>query len=288
MGRIVAVVMVAAFVAGGGSIGRAQAASAASMATSGAGSNAGNTRDLPPLPQGKSTILGGEIYRVDPVMDEFVLKVYGEKPMKIFFDERTEVYRDGKRIPLHDLGPATHASVQTMLDGTIVFAASIHILSTQPEGEYEGRVLSFDARSGELALTTEPGRPAFRLVVSSQTTFKRVGQGAFSSAASGPADLAPGSLVQVNFDSNNRGQGVVTEVSVLAAPGTSFVFSGTISDLNIAAGTMAVVDPRDNQSYRISFDAHAQISQRLSIGEHVRIAADYDGEKYVATGITIE
>ncbi len=288
MGRMFAVVMVAAFVAGGGSMGWAQSSSAALMAGSGARSNAGNTPDLPPLPQGKSTILGGEIYRVDPVMDEFQLKVYGEKPMKIFFDERTEVYRDGKRIPLHDLGPATHASVQTMLDGTIVFAASIHILSTQPEGEYEGRVLSYDAGTGVLNLTTEPNRPAFRLVVSNRTTFKRVGQAVFSSAASGPADLAPGSLVQVEFDSNNRGQGVVTEVSVLAAPGASFVFSGTIAELNLAAGTLAVEDPRDNQSYQISFDAHAEISQRLSIGEHVRIAADYDGEKYVATGITIE
>ncbi len=288
MGRLFAVVMVAAFVAGRGSMGWAQSSSAALMAASGARSNAGNTPDLPPLPQGISTILGGEIYRLDPVMDEFQLKVYGEKPMKIFFDERTEVYRDGKRIPLHDLGPATHASVQTMLDGTNVFAASIHILSTQPQGEYEGRVLSYDAGTGVLNLTTEPNRPAFRLVVSSRTTFKRVGQGAFSSAASGPADLAPGSLVQVKFDSNNRGQGVVTEVSVLAAPGASFVFSGTIAELNLAAGTLAVVDPRDNQSYQISFDAHAEISQRLSIGEHVRIAADYNGEKYVATGITIE
>ena len=75
---------------------------------------------------------------------------------------------------------------------------------------------------------------------------------------------------------------------MLAAPGASFVFSGTIAELNLAAGTLAVEDPRDNQSYQISFDAHAEISQRLSIGEHVRIAADYDGEKYVATGITIE
>lgn len=283
-----AVVMVAAFVLGGGNVGWGQSSSAALMATGGAGANAGNSPDLPPLPQGKSTIFGGEIYRVDPVMDEFLLKVYGEKPMKILFDERTELYRDGKRIPLHDLGRATHASVQTMLDGTNVFAASIHILSTQPEGEYEGRVESYDPSTGELTLTTAPDRPAFRLVVSNRTTFKRVGQAAFASAASGPSDLVTGSLVQVKFDSNNRGKGMVTEVSVLAAPGASFVFSGTISDLNLAAGTMAVVDPRDNQSYQISFDAQAQISQHLSIGQHVRVAAEYDGEKYVAKEITIQ
>jgi hypothetical protein len=288
MGRLIAIVMVAAFAAGLGSMIRAQSVTAAIMAKSGTGAGAGTSPDLPPLPQGKSTILGGEIYRVDPVMDEFELKVYGEKPMKIFFDERTEVYRDGKRIPLHDLGPATHASVQTMLDGADIFAASIHILSTQPQGEYQGRVLSFDAGSGVLILTTAPDRPAFHLVVSNQTVFKRSGQEAFSSAPSGPSDLVPGSLVSVKFDSNNRGQGAVTEITVLAAPGASFVFSGTISELDLPAGTLAIVDPRDGRSYSISFDGHAQISQQLRIGQHVRIAADYDGQRYVARQIAIE
>ena len=36
--------------------------------------------------------------------------------MKILFDERTQVYRDGVRIPLRDLRPEDHASVQTILE----------------------------------------------------------------------------------------------------------------------------------------------------------------------------
>jgi len=279
--------MVGAFALGQGTLAHGQSATAAMMARSGAGT-AGSTPALPPLPKGKSTILGGEIYRVDPVMDKFELKVYGEKPMKILFDERTEVYRDGKRIPLHDLGPATHASVQTMLDGASVFAASIHILSKQPEGEYQGRVLSFNPGSGMLVMTSASGRAPFRLFVSGQTTFQRQGQQAFSSQQSGPSDLVAGSLVAVKFDSNNRGRGVATEISVLAAPGASFLFSGTVSELNLPAGTMLVLDPRDNKSYQISFDPYAQISQRLRVGQHVRLSADYDGHRYVATQITIE
>lgn len=287
MGRMFAMMMVGAFALGQGTLAHGQSATAAMMARSGAGT-AGSTPALPPLPKGKSTILGGEIYRVDPVMDKFELKVYGEKPMKILFDERTEVYRDGKRIPLHDLGPATHASVQTMLDGASVFAASIHILSKQPEGEYQGRVLSFDPGSGMLVMTSAPGRAPFRLFVSGQTAFQRQGQQAFSSQQSGPSDLVAGSLVAVKFNSNNRGRGVATEISVLAAPGASFLFSGTVSELNLPAGTMAVLDPRDNKSYQISFDPYAQISQRLRVGQHVRLSADYDGHRYVATEITIE
>jgi hypothetical protein len=286
MERKLAAMVLGAFVLSQGAMARAQSAMA--VARNGADANGSSVPALPPLPKGKSTILGGQINHVDPVMDQFVLKVYGEKPMKILFDERTQVYKDGKRIPLHDLGPATHASVQTMLDGASIFAVSVHVLSEQPEGEYAGRVLSFDPGSGVLTLTTAPDRPPFRLVVSNQTSFKRLGQTAFSSVQPGRSDLVPGSLVEVKFDSNNRGQGVASEISVLAAPGASFIFSGTVSELDLPAGTMVVVDPRDNQSYRISFDAHAPISQRLRIGQRVRLSADYDGHKYVATEIAIE
>jgi hypothetical protein len=59
---------------------------------------------LPPAPQGKSTILGGAIKSVDPVRDQLTLKIYGQRPTKILFDERTQVYRDGKPVSLHDLG----------------------------------------------------------------------------------------------------------------------------------------------------------------------------------------
>ena len=261
------------------------------MATAMGASPRGNgetTFHQPPIPTGKSTVLGGQIARVDPVQDQLVLKVYGGKPVKVLFDERTQVYRDGKRIPLLELAAAPHASVQTALDGASVFAISIHILSAQPEGQYQGRVLSFNRDSGVLVLTSAPDRPPFRLIVSKEALFKRVGQEAFSSVQSGPADLTPGALVAVEFDSNNGGRGMATEISVLAAPGANFIFSGTVSELNLAAGTLELVDPRDNKSYDISFDPQAPASEQLRIGGHVRLSAAYDGHKYVATQITVE
>ena len=63
----------------------------------------GNLPTLPPIPPGKSTVIGGAIHDVDPVRDQFMLKVFGGKSMKILFDERTQVYRDGKKTPLRDL-----------------------------------------------------------------------------------------------------------------------------------------------------------------------------------------
>lgn len=249
---------------------------------------ASNLTDVPPLPKGKSTVLGGSIREVDQVRDRMVLNVYGEKPMKILYDERTQVFRDGKRIPLHDLGPTAHASVQTALDGATIFAVSVHILSAQPNGDYEGRVLSFDRDRGILTLTSATSRAEFRVLVTSQTSFKREGQSVFSSQQSSANDLLPGSLVSVLFDSNNKGQGTATQISVLAAPGATFIFSGTLSALDMHNGALTLLDAKSNQAYQIFFDPTHQSATSLRPGQRVRISADYDGNRYVATEISVQ
>jgi hypothetical protein len=101
-------------------------------------------------------------------------------------------------------------------------------------------------------------------------------------------DLVPGSLVAVKFTSDNRGQGVAQEVAVLAAPGATFLFSGSLTDLDLHSGALTVADPRNNQAYRVYFDPTHEPAGQLRAGQHVRISADYDGNRYVATQIQIE
>jgi hypothetical protein len=253
-----------------------------------ADNSGGHFTDVPPLPKGKSTILGGSIQNVDPVRDQFTLHIYGEKPMRILFDERTQVFRDGKKISLQSLGPATHASVQTTLDGADVFAISVHIMSQQAAGNYQGRVVSYNPDTGLLMLASSASHEQFGVRVTSQTSFKRQGQSAFSSVPSSANDLVPGSLVTVEFEADNRGRGLAQQITVLAAPGATFVFSGTLASLDMPGGVLTLVDPRDNQSYRIFFDSTRDPASRLRAGQHLRISADYDGSRYVATEIAVE
>jgi hypothetical protein len=243
--------------------------------------------DIPPAPTGKSTIMGGAIREVDPVRDQFTLHVYGIKPLKILFDARTQVFRDGKRIPLRDLGPASHASVQTTLDQGQVFALSVHIMSELPDGEFQGQVVSYNPENGQLVLSAAQGGQPFRLFVTKDTTFERQGQPGFASEQTGPTDLAPGSLVEIKFDAQT-GKGTARQITVLATPGSTFVFSGNITALNIPAGHLVLVDPRYNMSYQITFDPHTGNASQLHVGEHVRVSADYDGHRYVATEVTPE
>jgi hypothetical protein len=232
--------------------------------------------------------MGGEIRDVDPVLDRFTLRAYGQKPMKILFDERTQVFRDGKRIPLRELRSSEHASIQTTLDGAAVFALSIHILSQSTPGDYEGEVLSFNPASGELTVGVAAGGEPFKLVVSRDTTFAREGQGVFSSGPSGPSDLQKGTLVSIKFDTDNNGHGVASRIAVLATPGSRFVFSGNVTGIDMHTGVLALVDPRDNLSYQVSFDsASIPIVQSVHSGQRVRVTAEYDGTHYLAREIMV-
>lgn len=241
---------------------------------------------LPAMPHGRSTVLGGEIAKVDPVLDQLTLRVFGQHPMKILFDERTQVFRNGTKIPLRDLRPEEHASVQTILDGPNVFAISIHMLSDVPQGEAHGRVLDYNAETRELTLGSSLSPDPIRLLVREDTPVVRQGQGAFKSASGGQADLVSGALVDVTFDASEKGRAVASRVTVLAKPGSVFAFSGKISSLDMHAGIMVVIDPRDQKSYQISFDpARVPITEKLHVGDEVRVDATFDGTSYAAADV---
>jgi hypothetical protein len=241
---------------------------------------------LPALPQGESTVLGGRIASVDPVLDQLTLRIFGQRPVKILFDERTQVYRDGTRIRLRDLRPEEHASVQTILEGPGVFAISIHMLSDVPHGEAHGRVLDYNPETRELTLGSALSRDPIRLLLGEGTPVVRQGQSTFTSASGGQADLVNGSLVDVTFDATEKGRAVASRVTVLARPGSNFAFSGKISSLDMHAGMMVVVDPRDQKSYQISFDpGRLPVTQTLHVGDEVRVNAAFDGTGYAAVDV---
>ena len=239
---------------------------------------------LPPSPRGKSTVLGGAIRDIDPVRDQLSLVSFGERPLKILFDERTQVFRDGVRMPLHELSPVEHASVQTVLDGSSIFAISIHVLSQAPQGEFRGHVLTFNTSTGELFLASSLSPAPIHLLVPADTLITPVGQLASNAARPGRSDLSAGCLVSVSFEPRRQGPPVAKSIQILAAPGFDFIFAGTLEFLDVDAGSLAVVDPRDQQHYQISFDsAHIPASRNLHVGDRVRVTANYQAPRYVAT-----
>ena len=238
--------------------------------------------DLPALPRGKSTVIGGSIREVDGVRDQLTLNIFGGHSMKVLFDARTQVYRDGLKVSLRDLRAGDHVSVETMLDGTTVFARSIHMLSRLPEGESQGQVVSYDRSNGELMVRDLLSPAPIKLHVSSATTI--VGQGQAVSSS----NLIPGTLISINFEADSTGRNVASKIAVLATPGSRFVFTGNVVFLDLHRGLLALVDPRDDKRYEISFDPERFAMNRdVHEGSTVTVNANFDGTRYAANAITV-
>ena len=238
--------------------------------------------NLPSLPSGRSTVIGGTIRKIDPVRDQITISVFGGHDMRVFFDGRTQVYRDGQQVSSRALREGDRASLETLLDGTMVFARSVHVLTQSIEGECQGQVLAFDAARGEVrvrdALLAEP----LKLQVPSRTPILHEGQEASSTAI-----LRPGALVKVQFRPDAAGRGVVTSVVIVAVPGDAFVFTGSVAFLDLHAGLLVIVDPRDQQRHEISFDPRSLSVHGLHEGIDVTVSAVFDGTRYAGTAVTI-
>lgn len=245
--------------------------------------------DLLTLPTGKSTVIGGTISGVDPITDRMTLKVFGGRQMKILFDERTQVYRDGAKSSLRDLRANDHASVETMLDGDTVFARSIHMLSRSPEGECHGQIVSYDPGASILTVSESLSPESIRLLVPAGTVIVRQGQAASTSANAGVSDLRKGTLISTIFASDTKGQGVASHIAILASPGDVVSFSGSVSFLDLRSNHFVVADAQNNQSYRIVFDpASLPAARDLHEGANVKVTAEFDGSRYTARAITLQ
>jgi hypothetical protein len=244
---------------------------------------------LPSAPAGKTTVIGGVIRSIDPVLDQMTLNVYGNgKPMKVLFDERTKFYRDGVKTPLDDMKPNDHASVETLLDGDDVFAVSVHMLSQSPQGEFVGQVLGFDPRNGEVTLRNTLSGAPIKLRVEPRTTIARMGQPAFASTVTGTSDLMLGALISAKFEGDSRGTAVADSISILAIPGSGFYFSGNVTFLDLHAGMMAITDPRDQRNYTIAFNPSLiPASHSLLLGSRVGVTASFNGKQYVASKLEV-
>ena len=82
--------------------------------------------DVPPLPKGKATLVGGRVGKIDPIRNRITVEPFGGgDKMKVFFDERTHIYRDGTETTQANIHKGDRVYVDTLLDGPRVFARNI-------------------------------------------------------------------------------------------------------------------------------------------------------------------
>jgi uncharacterized protein DUF5666 len=245
-------------------------------------SGAGSVPDMPPLPPGKATLLGGTISAVDHLRDRMILQIFRGGRTVVIFDDRTRVYRDGRATSLDDLKNGERVYADTVLDGTQVFARNILVAARSPIAGSYGQIVSFEPARGELTLRDTMSLNPLRVRLAPDTLIIRGGHPAQ------PAELRPGTLVTVAFLTGSNGQAVARRISILASPGTAFVFSGRVAHADLRRGLFVLVDPRDNKSYEVHFDPTVRaLSRDVREGADVTVYAGFDGKRYAAQSITL-
>ncbi len=239
--------------------------------------------DPPPLPNSSVTLIGGTVTSVDEIQNRLTVKPFGGKQrLHMNFDVRTHIFRNGLEATERDLKPGDRIYLDTMLDGSKVFAKSIWIRNSAGSGNGRGQIIRYDSHANTLTLrddvSTEPVN--FRL---DSGTVIRTGDSTGS-----VADLKSGSLVAVTFDPQQGRSGVVREISILAEPGSVFTFMGKVTFIDLSQKMIALANQSDDKDYNIYFKSlPAADMQGLREGSRLSISAIFDGSRYVAQKIDI-
>ncbi len=233
--------------------------------------------DLPELPNNKVTLIGGTVKSLDEVMNKMIVVPFGSKQkMLVAFDTRTDFFEDGKPISYKTIREGQRVYLDTMLNGSTVFAKKIWIQSTAESGIGRGQIVEFDPGRRTLTVRDELSNQPIKMQLTSSTVIKK-------GDASAPAsDLVPGALVSMSFGPQRE----LREVSLLAKPGTTFVFAGRITYLDMSRKLIAIDNRSDNKKYDVSVEAIApSVLRQLREGSDVNVSAVFDGTGYSARNV---
>jgi hypothetical protein len=237
----------------------------------------------PPLPKGKPTLIGGLATHVDQIRNHLTIQpLGGGTKVKVFVDERSHIYRDGVETTVLGIHKGDRVYVDTMLDGSRIFAKNVRVVAQTGMAQMRGQVLGLNREKGILSVRDQ---------LSVQPVNFALSPGAKYNSSNGDAvgsDLQPGSLVDVQFTPNKNNRPIAYEIVVLAKPGESYVFSGVVVSLDMRSNSLSLENSSDQQTYEVHFSAALPNSHALKVGSEVTTQAVFDGKQYKANNLQIE
>jgi Domain of unknown function (DUF5666) len=232
--------------------------------------------DLPRLKESRASLIGGTLDSIDRLRSRFVVRPFGQGKVTIAFDPRTQFVRGAEVAAPQDMHRGDRVYVETVLDGTAVFAKTVHLPKDAAQGTTFGQIIGYDAAQGSLTIRDQLSSLTAKFRVTSKTTVTGAG-------------LGPGALVQISFLPGEETP-LVREIQVLAAPGSVFTFSGRITFLDLASHELVIANASDDKRYEIQFNPaaiEAAAKERLQEGASVTIAARFNGQGYIAESVTV-
>ena len=239
--------------------------------------------DVPPLPKGKVTLVGGTVRSIDQIRNRMTVEPFGGGKMKFVFDERSHIYRDGVETTQLAIKKGDRVYVDSQLVGPKVFARSVRVITQLTPADADGQLLSYDQRNGILAMRDRLSSQPIRFRMTNDTKIMKE-----NDQPGTQADLQSGALIGVQFSPDRANRGLAQKITVLAVPGASFRFSGRITHLDVKDSTMAIENSSDSKTYEVAFN-RADVNGRddLAVGAEVNVVAIFQGDKYLAREMTV-
>ncbi|HWR36420.1 MAG TPA: hypothetical protein VN622_11180 [Clostridia bacterium] len=234
-------------------------------------------------PKGPLTLIGGTAVKVDRVRNRLVLQPFGGgKKMRIVFDDRSHIYRDGRETTVTGIREGDRVYVDTMLVGGSIFARNLRVQTQSGPAEARGQITAYNPTTGIVTMQDQLTAQSVEFVANPGMPVK---------ASHGPAtvaDLRPGALVDVIFQPGRGRAGGAREISILALPGASYFFAGRVTNVDLSAGLLAIENQSDNRNYELRFDpARLGRQEILAIGAEITANATFDGRGYMAQTLSV-
>lgn len=233
--------------------------------------------DLPPLPNSQITLMGGIVLNTDEVMNRMTFQPFGTKQkIQVHFDTRTRFFMDGKPITEREVKQGQRIYLDTMLNGDRVFAKTMWIRTTSNNGVGRGQIVAYDSQRKIVTVRDELSNQAVKLQLTPSTVI-HVGNRTGSEH-----DLAQGSLVNMDFGAQKE----LRAITVVAAPGSTFVFAGRVSYVDMSQKLIAIDNHSDGKKYDIDMEAIPQsVLRQIHEGQEVSVSTVFDGSHYAGRSI---
>jgi hypothetical protein len=237
--------------------------------------------ELPPVPKANATLIGGTLDKIDMVRDRVTVRLFGGGKESFLFDPRTQVYRGGKAVTVADLHEGERIYLDTILEGSTVFARAIRLTAAHATGTSQGVVLKFRSNGDELVLRDALSPNPVDVRVNRST---RVMQGDRPVPISA---VVPGTLISIRFSPEGSAHNTATEISILAQPGTRYTFSGQVVHIDLRTGLLVLNSSTDHNAYELYLPPSLNPDEGLQPGVTVKVVTDFDGERYVVRNVTV-
>lgn len=238
--------------------------------------------DLPALAKGQVSLIGGTVSRIDPIRDRMVVRAFGGRDVTINFDVRTCVMNGDSVASMRDVKPGTRLYADTVLNDGRIFAKTVHVTTSTVQGDTKGQISSYDSSRKILRVRDAISSRGFSVQVTANTEIRSGGQSAAVSS------LTTGTLVDVHFRPGAEGTNLAEKIEILAQPGGTFTFAGTILSIDIRNGYLTLIEPDSQNTFDVGLSSvPASVRSQLREGIDITVNARFDGTSYQAQNIQV-